>query len=244
MELIDGVEISYTARPSASGCELPTDTDVLVILATERYFTSRTSGYSSEYLYAKERGITVIPLLLEDGIINLINTRCDKSQYIEASASLDDALSALRSRILSLNLSEAPEHRHRIFISYRKKDAEALRLLVDALESIPVSNDLSFWYDAAISPGENYEERITDALCGCDIFILLVTPSLLEADNFVMCNEYPMARRLGKRILPLEAVKTDRRALRELFSGLPDPIPLKQIRAIEAELLRLKAKLR
>ncbi len=101
LSALKGVEVSFCLSPLDGENNLPNDATHLVILATEKYFTTKNSGYLSEYLKASERGIVVIPLLFEEGIINLINTRFKKTQHISMFNSFEEGLQKL-----SLKLTE------------------------------------------------------------------------------------------------------------------------------------------
>ena len=60
----------------------------------------------------------------------------------------------------------------------------------------------------------------------CDAFIILITPNLLEEDNYVMNYEYPLAIRMRKRIIPIQVVETDRDRLLYHYKNIPNPINL------------------
>ena len=115
--------------------------------------------------------------------------------------------------------------RLKVFLSYRKKDrAYALQIMKD-LHSDERLRDIAIWFDEFLIPGEEYNEAIREALEESDIVILAVTPSVLEKGNYVMVHEYPDSVSYGKKIIPVEAVATDRKELSELFPGIPEPVP-------------------
>ena len=119
-----------------------------------------------------------------------------------------------------------------MFISYRKADKPALYELVRIIEGSPSYKKINLWYDEIIAPGENYSAAIMRELKGCDLFILLVTPKVLEQGNYVHRIEYKTARELGKRIIAVEAERTDRQALLEMYDGLPRCVGIKQVGAL------------
>ncbi len=236
---LDGVELSYSASPIDGEPQFPSDARVLVILASERYFTSKNSGYVSEYLNAKEHSALVIPMLFDGHIVNLLNTRCGKTQYIAVNNNLDNALKLLGDKLMSLTEQIGALSSPGVFISYRKKDRAALLQLLDVISGIEGAKELVVWYDGDITPGDNYEREISSALEGCELFVLLVTPALLEDNNFVMRCEYPYAKQLGKKIIAVEAEKTCRKLLEEKYPDIPKPVNIKQIGAIRSALLKL-----
>lgn len=58
----------------------------------------------------------------------------------------------------------------------------------------------------------------------CDAFIILITPNLLEKDNYVMNYEYPLAIRMRKRIIPIQLVEIERDSLLYCYENIPNPI--------------------
>ncbi len=237
LSALDSIEMSFCPCPDDSSNDLPDGVKTLVILTSEKYFTAQNSGYISEYLKAKEKGTEVIPLLFDENIINLLNTRCGKTQYISVGQSLDTALAVLSQRLVSkapAENSELPQ----VFISYRKEDRAELNKLLDIMAEFKCRDKFSVWFDGDILPGDRYEQKITSALKKSELFILLVTPNLLKENNFVKRVEYPAARALNKKIIAVEAVKTNRKELSECFPRLSNPVTLKQCGAIEAELLK------
>ena len=82
--------------------------------------------------------------------------------------------------------------------------------------------DIAIWYDEFLNPGENFNESIRLAMQKSDLFVLTVTPNLINEINYIMTIEYPMAQEAGKTILPAELVATDRTVLSETYPQLPE----------------------
>lgn len=228
IESIEGFVAVYNPIPRDKGPTIPNDTDVLVVIASLKYFIWANSGYESEFSAAVKAGIKIIPLLIESGqnFINLVNTRCKKTQYIDATENLGFALDTLRAHLTSCDRT-VDEGLPSAFISYRKCDRKFLHDLVAALEASDSFKNINIWYDEIIAPGENYSKSIMNHLETCNLFILLVTPNILEENNYVLRVEYPAAKKLNKRILAIEAEKTDRQKLKELYGNLGHIIDLK-----------------
>lgn len=83
--------------------------------------------------------------------------------------------------------------------------------------------DIAIWYDEFLSPGENFNDSIRKALQKSGLFVLAVTPNLINETNYIMTTEYPMAKKNGKPILPVELVPTDREQLSEKYEDIPNP---------------------
>ncbi|MBR2986532.1 MAG: toll/interleukin-1 receptor domain-containing protein [Clostridia bacterium] len=242
LSAIEGCRVSYTEAPKDGRQDLPDEVDMLVVIATEHYFTWQNSGYESEYLSAKSRGIRTIPLMLESHIVDLVNMRCSKSQYIDASEDFEFALAALEAHIKNPLPREVDDSLPSVFISYRRQEKKALRQLVEIIEKAPNYNAFTLWYDELISPGDNYSHAIMKALKESDFFILLVTPSLLEEGNYVMRAEYPTAKKMNKMILAIEALKTDREELFHKYPDLRSCVSIRQPDALYAKLLGIRDK--
>ncbi len=235
VELVDGCVAAFCPFPNDTGCDLPEDADTLVVLASVKYFVWQNSGFQSEFLRAKERGVRVVPILLEKEAINLLNMRLGKLQYIDATADgFDFALDELYAHLANPEPRAVDESLPSVFISYRKSDGEHLSDILKIIEGSPKYGSFNLWYDRIIYPGDNYSTAILRALTECDLFILLVSPAVLEEGNYVMRVEYPEARKLGKRILPVEILPTDRAALAEKFPDLPKCVSIKQVGAIHS----------
>ena len=73
-----------------------------------------------------------------------------------------------------------------IFLSYRKKDRKYAQELMKLIHSNPLCRDIAIWYDEFLTPGEDYNRNIENALSKSKMFILVVTPCLLEESNYVM----------------------------------------------------------
>ena len=237
----------YNPTPSDSDSGDLCGAEAVVILASVKYFTWVGSGYKSEFFAAVREGVRVIPILIEGGqnTIDLVNMRIGKIQYIDATENRDFAMSTLVAHLMARE-SAVDRSLPSVFISYRKKDKRYLYEIIKNIEGYADFDKINLWYDEVILPGENYSKSILHELDECDLFILVVTPNILEPSNYVRKVEYKRAVSLGKRIIAIEAEKTDKAALKEAFSELTTPIGMKQsgaIFSVLSELLRNKKKI-
>ena len=113
----------------------------------------------------------------------------------------------------------------KIFLSYRKKDRKYADELMHTIHSIPSLRNVSIWFDEFMSAGEKWSDQIGDALKQSDVFLLLVSPSITEPDNYVIRKEYPSARNQGKTIVSAgknedKTEAPDIEELRQIFPGL------------------------
>ena len=108
----------------------------------------------------------------------------------------------------------------RIFFSYRKKDLAEAYDLMHILRQIQYCQRMALWYDHSLIGGEDFNEEIRDQIAACDFFLMLVTPHVLEKDNYVRIHEYPKALEENKSIIAIETVPTDREAFSQAFPSV------------------------
>jgi len=232
----------YNPAPNDHDTSFPEDVDALVIIASLKYFVWANSGYESEYIAALLRGIKVIPFMIESSqtLIDLVNMRCGKVQYIDATESMEFALDTLCAHFTATE-RVIDESLPSVFISYRRADKDHLYRLVKTIKDADAYPEINLWYDEIIAPGENYSQSIMTQLENCNLFVLLVTPNLLEKGNYVWRVEYKTARNLGKRILCVMAEKTDRKKLDEMYGNLGRIVDIKHPAAITSVIAEIAA---
>ncbi len=169
----------------------------------------------------KSRHVAVLPVLFGgSGVKDAFNaSRVFRDvQYLDRYAEDSTALSyeeKLKKFLMSVIVSSEEaarirsEFRAGIFLSYRKKDRSAARGLMEKIHREDFCRDVAIWYDEYLVPGESWRKGIKEALAGCDLFVLNVTPKLLAAGNFVWREEYPSARKSGRPILSVVANAED-----------------------------------
>lgn len=229
--------ICYSSTPLDDAITKLDEISILIMVITEKYITWNNSGFISEGLPAIKSEIPVLPIMLEDGLVNLFNTRCGKLHYIEnfKKEFSDEVISNVNKHISVMfdgyhtsdnnNLSK-------IFISYRKCDKDQLKHLIALIKADPKSDEVSLWYDQSLNPGDNYSNTIIEQIKSCDLFLMLVTPNILEPNNYVMRIEYPLAVKHKKRIVPIVMQKTNLCDLANLFPDIPKCIAHSQADAI------------
>ena len=131
-----------------------------------------------------------------------------------------------------------------VFLSYRKKDRAYAQKLMRLIHQNDFCRDIAIWYDEFLVPGEDFNSAIQKALRESGLFAMVVTPNLVEDGNYVMREEYPRAKSSRKPIFPVEVVPTDRQALKEKYTGLPQCVSVEDEKEFPLALLEVVQKMR
>lgn len=206
---------------------------LFVVPVTTKLLTTRNHTMDSDVPFAVDNHIPVLPLMQESGLEELFNRKFGDMQFLDKTNTDSTAISYeekltkyLNSVIVGDELAEKIRAAFDayIFLSYRKKDRKYAQKLMELIHSNPFCRDIAIWYDEFLTPGENFNEAIRAALEKSELFALAVTPNLVNEINYILNIEYPMACKLGKKILPAEMQPTDKEKLRKLYEGIPEII--------------------
>lgn len=204
---------------------------LFVIPVTRRFLEPGSLALEKEFRFAMEHHIPVLPLMQERGLEAEFNRLCGNIQFldkyntdstcIEYTDKLEKFLaSVLVGDEMSRKIREAFEAY--IFLSYRKKDRHHAQLLMKLIHDNEFCRDVAIWYDEFLVPGEDFNEAIEEALRKSKLFLLMVTPNLINEENYIMGVEFPMAKKHGKTIIPFEMEETDKAVLAEKYDGIPE----------------------
>ena len=234
--------IYYTADMTAAFDEQNLDTDLgsmnlFVVPVTFKLLTKPNRAMDFDFSYAQKNHIPVLPIMLEPGIDDFYShpDKFGELQYLNPYSTDLTEISyedKLKKYLESVLISDEIAKRVRaafdayIFLSYRKKDRRYANELMRLIHAKPEFRDIAIWYDEFLTPGESFNGNIGKMLNDSKLFALLVTPNLLEEPNgkpnFVMGEEYPMAKNSGMDILPAEMEDTDKNELISKFDGIPE----------------------
>ena len=205
---------------------------LFVMPVTSKLLCTENEALNIDFKTAVENHIPVLPLMQESGLEQLFNKKCGDLQFLDKNStdltaiSFDDKLqkyldSVLVGDELAEKIREAFDAY--VFLSYRKKDRKHAQELMRLIHENEFCRDIAIWYDEFLTPGENFNDSIKEALQKSGLFVLAVTPNLVNEQNYIMTTEYPMAKQEGKLILPAELVPTDRKELSEKYEDIPVP---------------------
>lgn len=93
----------------------------------------------------------------------------------------------------------------RVFYSYARKDKMHLQELRKSLVTSRRNGSVLEWHDGLLQPGEDWNQETADALKDCDALVYLVTPDAI-ASSYAYLKEYRVAKRLGKKVVPVAVV--------------------------------------
>lgn len=204
---------------------------LFVVPVTAGFLLEDNDARQVEFAYALEHHIPVLPLMQEEGLDKTFNRVCGELQYLDKNESGKDPTAIpyeeklkkfLQSVLVSDELAakvRAAFHAY-IFLSYRKKDRKYAQEIMRLIHENEFCRDIAIWYDEFLTPGENFNEAISEAMKKCSLFALTVTPNLLEVPNYVMNVEYPAALQMGKPVLPIEAVQTDPEQMKDCYESI------------------------
>ncbi len=104
------------------------------------------------------------------------------------------------------NKSHSKKNTRKVFISYCHKDAEHLDRLHIHLKPLEKQGIIETWDDTKIKVGDQWQDKISEALKSAGVAILIISADFLASD-FIVDNELPPilenAQTNGTRIVPI-----------------------------------------
>ena len=206
--------------------------NLFVVPVSLKLLIEPNRAIDSDVPFARDKHIPILPIMLEPGL-DVVYSREDKFgplQYLDPDAHDITAISyedKLKKYLSSVLIDDETAERVRkafdayIFLSYRKKDRKYANELMRLIHADPQCRDIAIWYDEYLTPGESFSDAIQAALDKSELFTLLVTPNLVNEENYIQTTEYPAARQSGKPILPVEMAETNRKVLESHYRDIP-----------------------
>ena len=220
--------------------------NLFVMPVTSQLLSTENDALAIDFTFAIQNHIPVLPLTEEDNLEDKFNEKCGGLQLLHKNNTDDTVISYeekfnryLESVLIGDELAERVRAAFDayIFLSYRKKDRKFAQDLMRLIHKNEFCRDIAIWYDEFLTPGENFNDSIRKALEKSGLFVLAVTPNIVNEDNYIMTIEYPLAKQAGKEILPAELVPTDRAMLFAKYNDLPTPTDAYDDGALSEQLL-------
>lgn len=203
---------------------------LFVIPVTGRFLFQPNRAREVEFLFAVRNHIPVLPLMQERGLEAEFNRICGDLQMLDVHCQDPTALpyeEKLKKFLDAVLIEDELAEKIRaafdayIFLSYRKKDRRSAQELMRLIHKNELCRDIAIWYDEFLTPGEDFNKAIGGMLEKSELFVLAVTPHILEPENYVMTTEYPAAKKSGKPVFPVELEETDKEKLEKYYQNLP-----------------------
>ena len=194
---------------------------MVVVLVSEDMLTAHKDQVTVLFAQGKEKNVPVLPILIgEDPSLKALFAEVlGKLQRLVYSPrkheEFEKKMRAEFDKYFAgddLRRDVIRNFRKKAFLSYRTKDrAEALRLMRAVHEDEGLL-DVAVWFDGNLIVGKKYDKTILRELDDADLFLLAVTPGVLEKnsegqDNYVVRIELPEARKQWKPILAVEVAE-------------------------------------
>ena len=221
---------------------------LFVVPVTTKLLTKANRAMDVEVPFAFENHIPVLPLMQESELDDVFNAKFGDLQYLDKYNTDPTAIpyeEKLTKYLESVIVGDELAKKVRaafdayIFLSYRKKDRKYAQELMKLIHSNPLCRDIAIWYDEFLTPGENFNEAIRAALEKSELFALAVTPNLINEINYILTTEYPMACKMGKKILPVEMLKTSSWRFKRQYKRCPKPINHLNVKGLQDKLIEL-----
>ena len=207
--------------------------NLIVMPVTARLLRQPNWAMDVVFPYAQRFPKPILPLMMESGLEAEYEEKFGNIQFLDKCNEDPTALpfeEKLKRYLQSKLVNDEQIKKIQsafdayVFLSYRKKDRKYAQQLMRLLHQDPVCRDIAIWYDEFLTPGEDFNDTIMEALQKSKLFALVVTPNVLEKPNYVLDPEYKQASTQGKPILPVRMLQTDMAALRDCCPQIPDAI--------------------
>ena len=227
---------------------------VLVLVVSSDYLFSESFARDVLYVYAVKHMIPILPIVTEVGLESEFNKIFGNLQYILWHGEQHDITSIPYVEKLKNNLSQIfcldksrKEFRAAfdtgVFLSYRKKDRSYAQELMKLIHEDERCQGISIWYDEFLIPGEDFNQNIKNELESSSMMLLVVTPHIVEQDNYIIRTEYPVALSMQKSILPFQMIPTSQNDLDKFYEKFPPTISTEEAYLVHQAIISAVQKL-
>lgn len=224
------------------------NSNLYLLIVSSNVIYDRTFDMTA-FRLAMDSNVPVLPIVVENGLEFDFNEKFGNLQCISTCLELSDhtvvpyrkKLKDFLNQTFSLSFNaETIQNAFdtTIFLSYRKKDRHHAQRLLEILHSSDRLKNVAVWYDEFLVPGEDFNENIKSRLESCPLFVLMITPNILEEKNYIKIIEYPLAMSLGKPVIPAMAVPTDMQHLRSAYPSISQSIDVEDAEKLKENILQ------
>ncbi|MBQ7415935.1 MAG: tetratricopeptide repeat protein [Oscillospiraceae bacterium] len=174
--------------------------------------------------------VSILPVLDDPNLLDMFNLRFRNIQVLDKHNTDKTAIpyeEKLKRFLDTMLLGDAMADRVRgtfrgqLFLSYRKKDRALALDMMKQIRKHPRCRAIKLWYDEFLTPGEEFNGNIFNAIRESDLFLLALTQNMVKEDNYVIRDEYPRAQREEKEILPVVLEQVDNGLVQDRFPCIP-----------------------
>lgn len=192
-----------------------------------KFLTNDSISRNIDFSFAKNNNIPILPIFVEPNISGLFNDKCGRLQALDINECVNgekqfkNKLNNFIKSVLSTDdIFSKIKHSFDkyIFLSYRKNDIDYVQEVMSIIHSFDFMRDVAIWYDWSLTPGIEFDNEIRSILEKSDLVSFVVTPNILNKDNYIYKYEYPYSIKLNKNILPIEVISTDKMALKQFYN--------------------------
>lgn len=219
------------------------DECALVVALITRDLLSKNETLTEQYLsYAISRNIAILPIVMEEISENLFNHKFgnfhllyykDKNFFEKLDYFINESFDPYNQIIDTENKEIKPN----VFLSYRKKDSALALELLNVILSYPKFEYLSVWFDDFLVAGEDYSQSIEENLISSDFVLMCLTKNSLELGNYVLEIEYPLAKKMDKKIIAIAMDDVDIDLVKSAYPDLHKIIHISNINTVLEEVL-------
>lgn len=203
---------------------------LFVFLITENFLFKECRARDVYLEFAKRNNKAILPIMVQEDLEKDYSLIVGNIQYLDKYKKDDTSVPYLvkLTKILETIFVTDEEiekikgaFNSSIFLSYRKKDrvyAQALMKLIHKNESY---DDVAIWYDEYLTPGEDFQKEIEEKMDESSLVTIVITPNVVNEDNYILNVEYPKAKDKGLEILPVEMVETNTTLIDFKFEDIP-----------------------
>ena len=213
---------------------------VALFFTTPNYFNSENNNSClNELEIFKGLNIPLLPIVPYQSVISKYNEKFGTLHFIGWDESngpkrLERALNKIfEDNQIETSRYESNEKYYKftkyVFFSYRRMDKDALRDLVTSIHSDQRNLDVAIWFDDFLIPGKEFKDGIKDKINKADLCLFLITPHILEGDNYIKTDEFKDVKEAHKPYIPVLLEEVDLDELERAFPGMGKPIPYQDL---------------
>ncbi|HEM5490509.1 TPA: toll/interleukin-1 receptor domain-containing protein [Streptococcus suis] len=215
---------------------------LVVALITRDLLSNNETMTEQNLRYVISKNIEILPIVMEEISENLFNQKFgnfhllyykDKNFFEKLDYFINESFDPYIQIMDTVNEEIKPN----VFLSYRKKDSTFALKLLNVILSYPKFEYLSVWFDDFLVAGEDYSQAIEENLISSDFVLMCLTKNSLEQGNYVLEIEYPLAKKMDKKIVAIAMDDVDIDLVKSAYPDLLKIIHISNINAVLEEVL-------